>query len=392
MKVSSPLPFLLVTAFLFAAGMSLVFPVLPFLVGQYVQGEAAQAVAVGWMAAFFAILGFFSGPVLGAVSDAYGRRPVLLLSLLGTALGNLIFGIGGSLGMLVLGRVLEGVTSGGLGALMAYMADITEEEERGEVFGKVGATIGAGMIVGPAIGGALAHFGASAPMFAAAGLALLNAAWGYFFLPESLPSSARSVGFRMEDLNPFVHLRSALSHTRVRRLVTISMLFALPFSLMQVMLPLMSEHLLGWTAAQVGTLFMATGVCDIVGQGFVLPHLIDRLGERKVALLGIGLGLLGLAALASLVLMPTAWLLYAGVIIFAVGEGLFTSCINALIANAIPDGEQGRVQGGVQAMGELTQAVGPLGGTSLYARWGSGATYGVGTVLAGLALVLLIRE
>ena len=382
------LPFLLVTAFLFAVGMSIVFPLLPALVGQYVSGRE-QATVVGLLAALYAFLAFFSGPVLGAVSDAYGRRPVLLLSLVGTATGNLLFGLGGSLGLLFLGRFLEGVTSGGMGALMAYVADTTDEADRGAVFARIGATVGAGMILGPAIGGALAHFGLGVPMFAAAAIALLNALWGAFALPESLPPRERHLEFSAGHLNPFAHLRAALAHPPVRRLVTVSMLFTLPLPLLQIALPILAQGSLHWSVAQVGTLFMVAGTCDIVGQGLVLPRLLTRFGERRVALSGLVMGAAGLLLLAGLSAWPSAGLLYGAVVVFSLGEGTFTAAFNTLLSLAIPAGEQGRVQGGAQALGELTQVVGPLAGGGLYARFGGAGTFSAGAGLAVLALVLL---
>ncbi|MBZ9752857.1 MFS transporter [Deinococcus sp. HMF7604] len=388
----SPLLFLLVTAFLFSVGMSLVFPVLPFIVAQYVPDARQQTTVIGWLAALFALLSFFSSPVLGAVSDAYGRRPVLILTLLGTALGNLVFGIGGSLAVLFLGRFLEGVTSGGMGALMAYVADSTNDENRGAVFGQIGATVGAGMIVGPALGGLLAHFGYSAPMFVAAGIAVLNALWGYFFLPESLKPENRQHEFTAAHLNPLTHLRSALIKPQVRQLVFTAMLFMLPFTLMQIVLPIMTRDTLHWGAAEISTLFMVSGLCDIVGQGVVLPRLLARFGERRVALGGIVMGVMGvvgLLALAGLVAWPHAALFYAAVIVFALGEGLFTSSINALISLSIPEDEQGRVQGGVQSLFELTQIAGPLAGSGMYAHFGSAPTFGLGAGLAAVAYGLL---
>lgn len=387
----SPILFLLVTAFLFSVGMSLVFPVLPFIVAKYVPDVGQQAIVISWLAAMFSLLSFFSGPVLGAVSDAYGRRPVLILTLLGTALGNLIFGIGGSLGVLFLGRFLEGVTSGGLGALMAYVADTTDENDRGAVFGKIGATIGAGMIVGPAIGGLLARWGYSAPMYAAAAIALLNALWGFFFLPESLRPEHRRREFTAAHLNPLTHLRAALVKPQVRRLVLTAMLFMLPFTLMQIVLPILTRDTLHWGAAEISTLFMVSGVCDIIGQGFLLPRLLERFGERRVALGGIVMGVTGLLALSGLVAWPHAALFYGAVIIFALGEGLFTSCINSLISLAIPADEQGSVQGGVQSLFELTQVAGPLAGGGMYARFGGAPTFGLGAGLAALAYAMLSR-
>lgn len=174
----APLLFLLITAFLFATGISIVFPVLPFIVAKYVPQVSQQAAVIGLLGAAYAFFSFFSSPVLGAMSDAYGRRPILILSLLGSATGYVLFGIGGSLWVLFLGRIIDGLCAGGIGALFGYVADTTPEEQRGKVFGQIGATTGAGFIIGPAIGGLASHLSLSAPMFLAAGVALLNVLWG----------------------------------------------------------------------------------------------------------------------------------------------------------------------------------------------------------------------
>ncbi|SMB91369.1 MFS transporter [Deinococcus hopiensis] len=385
-----PIYFLLVTTFLFGIGMSLVFPVLPFLVARYVPDATQQGAVIGGLAAVFALVSFFSAPVLGAVSDAFGRRPVIMLSLLGSALGFLLFGIGGSLTVLFLGRVIEGLTSGAMGALMAYIADSTDEEDRGKVFGMIGATVGAAMIVGPALGGFLSRFGLSAPVFVAAGVTLVNLLWGHFVLPESLPRDQRNRHFDATHLNPFLQLGHALQRPVVRRLVGVSVLFTLPLSLMQIVLPLTVRDTLGWGPAQIGTVFMVSGVVDIVMQGVLLPHLIRLLGERRLGQLGLGVGLIGMVGLSLVPLKPVAALVYLSVLVFSLGEGVFSACLSTLLSLAIPAGEQGRVQGGAQAMGELAQAVGPLATGQLYSRMGPSATLGAGAGSVLLALALLL--
>lgn len=382
--------FLLVTTFLFSMGLSLVFPVLPFVVLQYVPNPAQQPLVIGALGAAFALLSFLSAPVLGALSDVWGRRPVLILSLLGSAVGYVIFGIGGSVWMLLLGRSIDGLTAGGMSALFGYVADTTPPEERGAIFGKIGATVGAGFILGPALGGALAHFGLSAPMYAAAAVCALNAAWGHLALPESVSAERRKAAtFDATHLNPLTQLRGALALPVVRRLVTVSILFTLPFTVMQATSALLFQRTLGWGPAQVSTVFMTVGVCDILAQGVLLPHLIRALGDQGVARLGLSLGVLGLAGLATLPILPLAGLLYPSVILFAVGEGIFTATQGALLSVAAPGDTQGRVQGGAQAMTSLAQTAGPLLGGTLYSRVGGGPTYAAGAALVLVALGVL---
>ncbi len=387
-----PLLFLLVTAFLFAMGISLVFPVLPYIVAKYVPQISQQAAVIGVLGATYAFISFFSAPVLGTLSDAYGRRPILILSLLGSAIGYVIFGIGGSLWVLFLGRVTEGLFAGGFGALFGYVADITPQEERGKVFGQIGATTGAAFILGPALGGLASHISLSAPMFLAAGVCSLNMLWGLFVLPESLPASRRSKHFDASHLNPLKQLSGALAFPAVRRLVTVSVMFLLPLSVMQVTVALLGRDTLGWGPSQASTLFIIVGATDIVAQGFMLPYLIKALRERGVAILGLSLGTAGMLGMALLPVFPHAALIYLSTLFFAVGEGIFTASQNTLISIAAPAEAQGQVQGGAESFGSLAQIAGPLGGGQLYSRFGSGATFGTAAALVLAALGLLLGQ
>ncbi|AWN23829.1 tetracycline resistance MFS efflux pump [Deinococcus irradiatisoli] len=386
----APLLFLLITAFLFAVGISLVFPVLPYIVAKYVPHAQNQAAMIGFLGAAYAFFSFFSSPVLGALSDAYGRRPVLILSLLGSATGYVIFGLGGSLWVLFLGRIIDGLCAGGMGALFGYVADTTPEEQRGKVFGQIGAVVGAGFIVGPAIGGLTSHLSLNAPMFLAAGVSLLNVLWGLFVLPESLPASRRSAHFDAAHLNPLKQLSGALAYPAVQRLITVSVLFALPMSVLQITAALLGRDVLGWGPAQVSTLFILVGASDIVGQGLILPLLLRLLKDRGVAVLGLGMGTLGLLGLALLPALPHPALMYASTLVFAIGEGIFNASQGALISVAAPAEAQGQVQGGGQALASLAQVAGPLGGGQLYSRLGPGVTFGAAAALGLSALGLLL--
>lgn len=385
----APLLFLLICAFLFSMGLGLVFPVLPFIVMKLAPQAQQTAATIGWLGATYAALSFFAAPVLGALSDAYGRKPVLLIALLGSAIGSLLFGLAGSLWLLFAGRAVDGLCAGGMSAIFGYVADTTSEEERGKVFGQIGAVVGAGFIIGPALGGLASHLSLSAPLFLAAGLTALNLLFGLFVLPESLPESRRSRHFDAAHLNPLRQLSGALAFPVVRRLISVSVMFALAFSVMQVAISLLAHDLLNWGPGPISTLFMVVGGCDIVAQGLLLPRLLKWLGERGTALLGLGLGALGMLGMALLPTLPLAALLYGATVLFACGEGLFGTALGTLVSLSTPPEAQGQVQGGAQAFASLAQVAGPLGGGQLYSRFGAATTFGVGVAVVAGALALL---
>jgi len=185
--------FIIITAFLSVMGIGIVIPVLPFIVQKYMPGASNEAIAlnVALMLSLYSVCQFFAAPPLGALSDRYGRRPILLFCLLGSAIGYLLFGIGGSLTILFIGRIIDGLTGGDISTIFAYIADITKPQDRGKIFGIIGATVGVGFMLGPSIGGFVSLINLSAPFYLAAGLTLLSMIFGYFVLPESLKKENR---------------------------------------------------------------------------------------------------------------------------------------------------------------------------------------------------------
>src|SRR5581483_2207616 len=231
---SGTVPFILITAFLNLAGVGIINPVVPFIAGQYVA-RADGAFTVALLFTTYSLCQFIAVPTLGALSDRYGRRPVLLVSLLGSAVGYFIFGLGGALWMLFLGRIIDGLTGGNIATIYAYGADITEPQDRTRFFGLLGASAGMGFVVGPALGGLIYNLTGStaAPLYFAALVTLANTIWGFFVMPEVLLPERRDTSIDLARLNPFVQLRNVLVLPQLRLLLVGVFLWTLAFAMLQ---------------------------------------------------------------------------------------------------------------------------------------------------------------
>lgn len=379
-----------VSVFFNFAGFTLIIPVLPFSVARYV---AAPDIAwwVSLILALYSLCSFVAAPVLGALSDRFGRRPIMLVSLCGSALGFAVFGVGGALWVLVLGRVIEGLTAGSISALYAYVADTHGPAERGPAFGMLGAAGGFGFMVGPVLGGALGQVSLAAPLYGAAALALLNCVLVWFCMPESHPHASRAVRLHWGQFNAVGQLLRALREPRLRLLFAVVFCFALGGTVLQANLTVLLKDLFAFQPAGIGLVLAGVGVMDIVSQGFAAPWLQARFGERRVAAAGLVVNGLGLAMIALLPLHAAVPLLVAGIAVFTFGDGLFQPSASALISNAAPAQRQGEVQGANQAQQAIARTAGPLAAAWLYGA-GAGAPYAVAAVIVLAAGVVLSRD
>lgn len=349
-------------------GIGIVIPVLPFIVQKYMPGASNEAIAfnVALMISIYSVCQFFAAPPLGALSDKYGRRPILLLCLLGSAIGYLLFGIGGSLTILFIGRIIDGLTGGDISTIFAYIADVTKPQDRGKMFGILGATVGVGFMLGPSIGGFVSLINLSAPFYLAAGITLLNMIFGYFVLPESLKKEHRMSDFSLHHLNPFVTLMSVLYNVTVRTILLVGVFYFIPFSQLQGISSVYSKDVLHWTPAIIGVYFLVVGAIDIITQGFLSGKLIHRFGEFKLVIAGLLVTGFAYLCNALLVVFPSTVFAYFAVIIYAFGSGLIEPSLGGLISRAASPQEQGRVQGANQSLQSITRIVGPLLAAYLY--------------------------
>ncbi|HEX2619949.1 MAG TPA: MFS transporter, partial [Phototrophicaceae bacterium] len=275
-------------------------------------------------------------------------------------------------------------TGGNISVAFAYIADLTPPGERGKYFGRIGAIAGIGFIVGPAIGGLLARFSYESPLYFAAAVTFGNLIFGLLFMPESLTPEKRAPSIRLSGLNPFGVLGKVLAVPQLRWLMIATFLFNLPFAVLQSNLALYAKDSLNWDAATVGSLFALVGITDIVVQGGLLEWLLKHFSETRVAIGGLVCEVIGYLMIASVVVIGSPIALFAGTIIFAMGDGLLGPSIGGLISRAADERSQGQVQGGSQSIQALARIGGPVVGGAVYDRLGHASPY-----LAGAGIVVL---
>ena len=349
-------------------GIGIIIPEIPFIVQRYMPGASNSAIAfnVGLLTSLYSFCQFFAAPGLGALSDKFGRRPILLVCLLGSAIGYLLFGIGGSMTVLFIGRIIDGLTGGDIGTIFAYIGDVTKPEDRGKMFGIIGAIVGVGFMLGPSIGGFVSLISLYAPFYLAAALTLINALFGWFVLPESLSNEHRTTDFSIHHLNPFRQLTSVLSDITIRTILFIGFFYFLPFSQLQGIAGVYSKDILHWTPANIGILFFVIGLVDIITQGFLSGKLLTKFGEIKLIIAGLLVTGLAYVGNALLVIFPFTIFAFVSVIVYAFGSGLIEPALGGLVSRAAGPKQQGRVQGANQSLQSLTRMTGPLIAAYLY--------------------------
>ncbi|QBD74890.1 MFS transporter [Ktedonosporobacter rubrisoli] len=386
------LAFLVMMAFLDAMGFTIAVPVLPFALQQTVKDTNEVALLIGILSALYAFCQFIAAPTLGILSDHFGRRPILLLCLLGSAFGYLLFGLGGAIWVFVLSRIINGLTGGNLSVLSAYIADMSEKETRASNFGLLNAGTGAGILLGPVIGGFTASLNYQLPFFIAAGISLLALLWGYFLLPKSLDKERAARGpMRLQMLNPLVPLSNVLSLAESRKLLLCTFLYAFPFAIFGTLEVVVIKDSIGWTPEQIGFLMPLVGVIDIVVQGILIKLLLTALGEKRLLILGLSSVGLGYLLFASFVFAPSPLHLILTILLLAGGSGLVEPPLRSLLSETASKHDQGLIQGGGQSIQALAQVAGALAGGALYAHTGHASPFGVGAGMAILSILLVWR-
>ncbi len=353
----SPLIVIFTTVFIDLVGFGIVIPVLPF----YAEGTVFNATprTVGFLFASYSIMQLIAAPILGRLSDRYGRRPVLLISIIGTGIGFLILGFATTLWMLFVGRILDGITGGNISTAQAYIADITTKEDRAKGMGLIGAAFGLGFIFGPAIGGVLSRWGIHVPFFFAAALCFGNAILLYFTLPETVTKDhpARTPAGQGRGLSQLIR---SLKQPRLGFVIGIYFFFVVAFSIMTTSFSLYAMFRFGYDAQHTGYLFAYVGVISVIVQGGLIGKLVKRFGELPLVL--VGALCFALSLLAVPFVGPTAGGLLGLLIgggVFALGNSLATPALNSLASKTVGPAEQGTVLGVMQSAASLARAVGP---------------------------------
>ncbi len=358
------LSFIFITVLIDTIGFGIVIPVLPQLIVELTGQPVNEAARIGgWLAFAYAITQFGFGPVIGNLSDRFGRRPVLLASLLAFAIDYMLMGVAPTLALLFAGRVIAGIAGGSYTTAYAYIADISPPEKRAQNFGMVGLAFGLGFILGPALGGLIGeHFGTRAPFFVAGGLALLNAAYGYFILPESLPRERRRA-FDIRRANPV----GALLQLRRYQPVVLSLAMALfiwqlGHQALQATWAFYTIYRFEWTPGMVGASLAVVGLTAAIVQGGLVRVIIPRIGERRAVRLGMASGLAGFLVYAF---AAQGWMMFAGIVVAAF-SGLAYPSMNALMSQQVQPDAQGELQGAVASLLSLATIIGPPLMTQLF--------------------------
>ena len=353
MKQRSPLVLIFGTVFLDLVGFGIVIPVLPL----YAERFGASPLVVGFLLGVYSAMQCLFAPILGRLSDRVGRRPVLLVSVIGTSVGFLLTGLARSLWLLFVARILDGITGGNISTAQAYIADVTPPHERSRGVGLIGAAFGLGFIFGPAIGGLLSHVSLAAPFLFASLLAAANALAIYFFLPESLPVERRR---KEERQASFRDLFGELRQRPIGVILAAYFFTVVSFSLLTATYALFTERRLGYTAAHNGYIFAGQGLIGAIIQGGLLGSLVATFGDKKLiiagtATLALSLFLLPFSSTTTILLLVTT-----GV---AIGHSLVLAPLNGLASKNAHETAQGRILGLMQSASSLARVVGPvLGG------------------------------
>jgi DHA1 family tetracycline resistance protein-like MFS transporter len=349
--------FIFALALMNSISFGIMIPILPNLVKQFTDGDTAAASEWGVLfGVTWGLMQFICGPILGLMSDRWGRRPVLLISLFGLAVDFLFMAFAPGLWWLFLGRILNGLTAASFSTANAYLADVTAPEDRAKTFGWMSSAFSFGFIFGPAIGGTLGEIDLRVPFLAAAALTSINWLYGYFVLPESLPPERRATTFNWAKANPLGSLKLLRSKPGLLGLAVVGFLFQFSHTVLPSIFVLYAGYRYGWTTSTLGYTFLATGIAGVIVQSLLIAPVVRRIGERNAVLLGAAAGVLGFIWYGW---APTGMLYLLAVPVFAF-TGFLMPGLQGLMTRSVAPHEQGQLQGANQSLMGIASILGPL--------------------------------
>ena len=393
---TNPLTFIIITVIIDMLGVGLAWPILPQLVKDLSgQTVAASALTYGILMSGFALVQFLISPLVGMLSDRFGRRPVLLISLAGLTVDYIILALAPNLTWLIIGRIVAGIFSATVSTANAYIADITPKENRAAAFGLLGAAFGIGFTMGPLIGGLLGGIDLQYPFWLAAALAFVNMVFGYFILPESLPPERRSP-VELRRANPFSALKYIRRYKSLTVLLIALFLSGLAQQGLQGIWVLWTDAQFDWGVAEAGYSLTWVGICMAFVQGYLVRKVVPRFGEQRVL---IGGYLISTIAFALMPLITAGWLIYPAILFHILGWGCAGPSLTALVSQNVPDNEQGLLQGTISSVNTTTMIIGPLFATGIFAKsvgeaaWFPyfGSYYFFGSALLLMTLLIVIN-
>ena len=375
--MTRPLLIIFLTIFVNLVGFGIIIPLLPF----YAETFGASPLVIGLLFAVFSLCQLIAAPVLGDLSDRYGRRPVLMFSLAGTVLSFVMLALAHTVWMLFAARIVDGLSGGNISTARAYVADVTQPKDRARAYGLIGAAFGLGFILGPALSGVLSGISYTAPIWAAAAITLVATVMTWWWLPETVHRARAGTG------NPLRYLPALLQRPLLRRILAIDFVYWLAFAIFQTTLSLFAARRFGFGAVQTGYLFAAFGLLGAVIQGGLIRPVVGRLGDKPTFLMGLGFGacgLLGVAFAHSVALFALA------LVPVAIGIGFGHPTVSSLVSLVARGDEQGRVQGAASAVESLGRTIGPVWGNASLQDLGESTPYISAAALLLLTLLLTV--
>ncbi|MDV2997844.1 MAG: Tetracycline resistance protein, class C [Chroococcidiopsis sp. SAG 2025] len=379
-------PFILFAAFLSTFYIGLIGPILPALVEQY----GGNAFIIGLMFSSYSFAQFLSAPSLGAISDRYGRRVVMLVSLCSAVLGFSMFAIGGALWVLFVGWMIAGVSDCWISTAFAYVADTTKSNVRTRYFAFLTAAIASGFIIGPATSGFFSRSSPATPLYVLIAVLVFAAIWGYFSMPESLLPAQRATELPLSHLNPLTQARDILQFPQLRLLLLSYLLFWTIVIVPSSNLPSLLSDRLNWTPEQISPLLVTFGIIVVLMQLVALPLLLRRFQEIRLAIAGGSIAGLGFFLIGLFPVTGALQLVYGGMVVYALGQPLVQTCLTGAMSKSMSADLQGRVQGSIAAVMALAQVIGPLWAGWLYQAVSQSAPYWSATVQVLISVAIMI--